>query len=239
MPNNEIADRKFCFVLSEKCLFIHLSNSDDIEFRVEADEIKKLLTGFSITVKHSTEDVAEQIAKQKAIVLTNIITVKYGRYVYPLYHGYTKILKDGKGYVKKSFIIGTGSRIRELSLDLKDKKISRQLNDMVLNQLYDHACRGFKAYQEYDAINMIKEFYQIVENRHNIPEELSKFKHLRDILSHKGPLFKETVNRVKGTFGDDYFVFIEGKYFDYTSYINKRLLYNEALFLMNKAVCYL
>ncbi len=231
---DEIADRKFNFTISEKCEILNLGNSDDVVFYVEDNLGKKLLTGFSITINNSTESVATFNAKQKALILSNFISVKYGKYIRSSLEGFSRVNHHGTLRVTK--LIGMRwSHIRELKLDLKDKTTSSALNDTEKNILYEHASRGIKAAQDEDPVTMIREFYQVIEGK-GIPNYLKKFKYLRHVLSHNGPIHGNTKRNLEQGFKKGYFRFSPKNAFDYTSPQNIERLNEQARCLMYHAL---
>jgi hypothetical protein len=96
--------------------------------------------------------------------------------------------------------------IKELAIDLNDHILSSVFSDQDRNIKYEHAFRGIKAAEEEDPVTMIKEFYQVIENAE--PRHLIKFKFLRHIPSHKGPIHTNTIKDLENGFGKGYFIFM-------------------------------
>ena len=57
---DEITERTFQFTLSQPCEVKYLGSSQEIEFITEEKDGKKFLTGFTITIKDTTESVVRK-----------------------------------------------------------------------------------------------------------------------------------------------------------------------------------
>jgi hypothetical protein len=228
---------RFSFELSDKCIVENLGNSDNIEFRILEEGSKKYVTGFSILMENLSRDVAKYGAMQKATVLSNVISVRYGRYTHAHLIGYNRILKSGKQRVSREFRIRS-KRIRKLDFSLKNEEISSLMDNVELNQLYEHASRGIKADDDEDPVTMIREFYQVIEkkNVNDMATNLRKFKWLRDTLSHNPKFTDRAIKNLKIYFRNNYFVFTPSGHFDYTSPKNIERLKSQARSLMKKAL---
>jgi hypothetical protein len=230
---NEIADRKFDFRLSEECLVGNIRSSQKIKFWVKDNGDKKLLTGFSIIIKGSRESVGIFEANQKAVILSNFLTVKYGKYIRSFFIGFSKLNKQGTQPVTRlqnySWL-----HIRKLNFDFKDSITSDILGDRDKGILYDHASRGIKAAEDQDPVTMVREFYQIIEA--NVPTRLNKFQYLRDVLSHGDQIRDDTKENLEREFGKNYFTFTSKKHFDYTSSRNIERLNEQARYLKNEVL---
>src|ERR671911_1684533 len=98
----DTTDRKFYFSLSERCRINGLKNSNYVEFDIENNNCDHFLKGFWILEKNLAESVARFDATQKALVLSNYISVKYGKYTRPSLMGISKDNKDGTWRVSNS-----------------------------------------------------------------------------------------------------------------------------------------
>jgi len=227
---------RFNFELSTQLSANLLVNSDDIKFCLEVRKAKKNVTGFSVLVRNMRRDPALYYAMQKAITLINFINVKCATNVLPIYRGYNAIMKNREK--PRSESIHRWMHIRDLNLDLNDKRISSLLNNQEHALLYNYASRGIQSYYNQDPVGMIRDFYQIIEKKNwkQLPSDLKKFKWLRDVLSHKGIRADIAISEVKKSFGTDYFDLTPAGYFDYTSSKNIRHLRKAAKSLMKKAL---
>jgi len=217
-------------------LFVNLRDSKDIAFHITTIENKKFLTGFSVDVKDSTEAVARNIANEKAARLSNIISVKSGRYVFETLSGFDAIRKGGPVFISSLLTINSAIK-KELDLDLNDKRISSILGRNTKTALlYDFVSRGIKAAEDQDPVTMIREFHKVIEETKLSSEK--KYRSLRNMVSHRGPLKQETILQVRENFGSDYFHFT-GRYFDINSQKNKERLRNAANRLARKVIQYI
>jgi hypothetical protein len=234
--SKDTADRKFYFSLSERCRINRLKNSNYVEFDIENNNCDYFLKGFWILEKNRVESVGRFDATQKAIVLSNYISVTYGKYTCPSLMGVSEDNKDGTWRVSKS-VRTRYIHIKELDFDLNDPQLSSVFSDQDKNIKYEHASRGIKAAQEEDPVTMIKEFYQVIENSE--PPHLVRFKFLRHILSHKGPIYTSTIKDLGSGFGNGYFTFTLNNDFDYTSPTNIDHLVQQAKILQNEVLAML
>ena len=106
MAQDEVADRVFHFELSEKCIIINLKESNDIKIDTENEGNKRYITGFSVFEKGLPKSVGEFDSTQKATVLSNYISVKYGKFTRPYLTGITETKADGTGWVYKFLKVG-------------------------------------------------------------------------------------------------------------------------------------
>ena len=226
---DEIIERTFHFRLSQACEVIYLGNSQGIEFITEEKGGKKFLTGFRLTIKETTESVAVFSAKQKAINLSNFISVKYWHHVSPIFEGFSRRNKNGTitttAYYKHGW-----RNINDLNFDSNDMTVQHILNDTERNILYEHVSRALKAADNEDPVTIIRELYHVIER--NRPDYLNKFENLRDVLSHKGPIWRSTIQNLEDGFGQGYFTFTPNNDFDYTSPQNIEHLEIQARYLM-------
>jgi hypothetical protein len=97
-----------------------LGNSQDTEFIIENENNNKFLTGFFIITKDASEEVATFNATQKAINLSNFISVRYLHFVRPTFRGLSRLYDDGN-----SEVIGKSKQgwwyINKLDFDSNDK----------------------------------------------------------------------------------------------------------------------
>jgi hypothetical protein len=83
---------------------------------------------------------------------------------------------------------------RRTQFDSNDRTVQRILNDKDRNILYEHVSRALKAADDEDPVTIIRELYHVIEK--NKPSHLDKFESLRDVLSHRGPLFGRVLFRI-------------------------------------------
>jgi hypothetical protein len=89
--------------------------------------------------------------QKKAIVLSNYMSVKYGKFTSPSLTGITETKTDGTSWIYK-FLKSGWSYVKELDFDLSDPTVVSSISDRVQNLLYEHASRGIKAAQEEDPL---------------------------------------------------------------------------------------
>jgi len=210
-----------------------LGNSQEIEFITEKKGGKKFLTGFLLTIKDTTESVAMFNAKQKATNLSNFISVRYWYYVRPIFEGFSRHNKDGTITIIKYSKHGWRN-INDLNFDSNDIIVQGILNDTERNILYEHVSRALKAADDEDPVTIIRESYHVIEK--NRPGHLNKFESLRDVLSHKGPIWKSTIQNLENGFGKGYFTFTPNNDFDYTSPQNIEHLEVQARYLIGEVL---
>jgi hypothetical protein len=155
---DEIIERTFQFTLSQPCEVKYLRNSQQIEFIIEEKGDKKLLTGFLLTIKDTTESVAIFNAKQKAISLSNFISMRYWHYIRPIFEGFSRHNKDGT-IISIKYSKHGWWYIDELNFDSNDRTVQRILNDKERNILYEHVSRALKAADDEDPVTIIRELY--------------------------------------------------------------------------------
>lgn len=214
----------FTFGLTERCPYMSIENSSSIELKTEMDEDKntRYVTGFSMSIKDSSEEEAKNKAERQAKVLTDIISVKRERYVSYYGIGYNMIRPDKTQRVTRDLILKYNI-LKDLEIDLKDNKIASSIkNDLPQNQQFHHASLGLRAseFELYDV--MVREFYQVIEiDKSILPNECAKYEPLRNALSHLGELQMETRQGLEDNFGKDYFELTTRNQFDSTSPKNK------------------
>jgi hypothetical protein len=223
-----MTERKFHFSLTEQCQIKNLENSQEVEFIIENKGNKRFLTGFLINTKDPSEDVATFNATRKAINLSNFIGVRYWHYVRPILEGFSDNQTITK-YSKHGWL-----HINDLNFDSNDRAVVNILNDIEKNILYEHVSRALKAADDEDPVTIIRELYHVVEK--NTPIHLNKFRSLRDVLSHKGPISPRTIQKLENGFGMNYFTFTPNGDFDYTSPENIKRLETEARYLMGQVL---
>jgi hypothetical protein len=228
---------RFGFQLSNGIQANKLVDSHDIQCLLEVREGKKFVVGFSVLIQNMKKVSATYQAKQKAIALANFISVRSRTQTRPIYTGYNIIMKNGRERVRRD-VVFRYKHIKELELDLTDKRIYTLLSNQEQAQLYNYASRGIRGDDEDDYVGMIRDFYQIIEKKDwkRLPADLKEFKWLRDVLSHKGIRTKIAIQEIKNSFGTDYFDLTPAGYFDYTSSKNIQHLRKSAKRLMKKAL---
>ena len=82
-------------------------------------------------------------------------------------------------------------------LELSAKEIRGAEKDSK-QTMYQHFSRSFITLLKYDDYaTVIKEMYQILEDRITFPSSLSKYGYLRNVLSHSGQLREKTLKGVE------------------------------------------
>jgi hypothetical protein len=170
-------------------------NGNDIELHFDTIEKNKLMA-FVIWVSRS--DLQDNtVAYEKAYRLTNLLTLKTGKFVF--HKRPREFVNDTIGQVLKS-IGQTCIKNSLVNLIISDSAIQSLLdNDSLLNQQLAHFCNGIKAFDELNFSEAVKEFYQVIED--NTPSHLAKYKFLRHGLSHDQLYSQETINRIQIDFG--------------------------------------
>jgi hypothetical protein len=119
-------------------------------------------------------------------------------------------------------------------LELDANKINNIENDPK-HSMYHHFAQSFIALLSYnDHATVIRKLYQILEDS-QVPSNLTKYKYLRDALSHGDRLYKSTLSSIEREFGQNYFIFKEGR-IDHDSPVNIRNLRREAWKLMGEVL---
>jgi hypothetical protein len=228
--NQRRFDWIFEFGLTERCPYTSIENSSSIELKTEIDEDKKIryVTGFSIFIQYSSEEMAKNKVERQAKVLTDIISVKRERYVSYYMIGRSMIRPDKTRRVTRELIL-RNNILKELKIDLKENRIASSIkSDLPRNQQFYHASLGLRAseFELYDIA--IREFYQVIEIAKSALPEGARYEHLRHALSHPGKLQKDTIQALQDNFGKDYFDLTIRNQFDSTSPKNKAHLKIEA-----------
>jgi hypothetical protein len=162
--------------------------------------------------------------------LCNLISYKCKKGYIPIYNGYLIKYKNGHSAVRGEASLNIWS---DEDLELDANEITGIDTDPKYS-MYQHFSRSFIALLSYDDnITVIKELHQILEENQLTRPHLTKYKYLRDGLSHGDPLRTSTLNEIKKYFGEKYFVFKNGK-FDYNSPINIHNLRIEAWSFMRE-----
>lgn len=214
----------FSFGLTERCPYTSIENSSSIVLKTEVDKDKNTgyITGFSISIKDSTEEEAKNKAERQAKVLTDIISIKRERYVSYYGIGCNMIRPDKTQRVTRDLIVKYDIR-KDLEIDLKENKVASSIkNDLPQNQQLHHASLGLRAseFELYDV--MVREFYQVIEiDKSVLSNECAKYEPLRHALSHPLELQVDTKQRLEGNFGKDYFELTRRNQFEFTSPKNK------------------
>ena len=233
----------FSFGLTERCPYSCIENSNSIELKTEVDKDKntKYITGFSISIKDSTEDEAKNQAERQAKVLTDVVSVKRERYVSYYGIGYSMIRPDKTQRVTRDLIPKYNILPRDLAIDLKQNRVALSIkNDLPRNQQFHHASLGLRAseFELHDV--MIREFYQVIEiDKGVLPNECAKYEPLRHALSHPLELRANTRQSLENNFGKGYLELTRRNQFDFTSPKNKDHLKTVANGLMRIAMNHL
>jgi len=131
-------------------------NGNDIELHFDTIEKNKLMA-FVIWVSGS--DLQDNtVAYEKAYRLTNLLTLKTGKFVF--HKRPREFVNDTIGQVLKS-IGQTCIKNSLVNLIISDSAIQSLLdNDSLLNQQLAHFCNGIKAFDELNFSEAVKEFHQ-------------------------------------------------------------------------------
>lgn len=155
----------------------------DIEFISDGKNDMEKLIGFVIQIKDSTFTKAREISDVKATRLTNYISLSQNRTFSASIKNHWPDVRDG-GKALGVYSTVTADIIISTDIKFSSENVSLLLNeDSLFNQQIAHYCRGLKAYEDNDAIIMLKEFYQVFEEKW-IKRENPHFKLIRDLLSH-------------------------------------------------------
>jgi hypothetical protein len=169
-------------------------------------------------------DQALSIGRRKARLLCNLISYKCRKGILPNYKGYRLRYTDGRS---PSGTVMPFKVWQDNDLELSAKEIRGAEKDSQ-QSMYQHFSKSFIALLKYDDyVTVIKELYQILEDRNTFPSNLSKYGYLRDALSHGGQLRQRTLKGVEREFGQNYFIF-NTKGFDHDSPINIQNLVRES-----------
>jgi hypothetical protein len=97
----------FEFGLTERCPYKSIENSSSIQLKTQMDDVNKTkyITGFTISIRDSTEDEAEYEVDRQAKVLADIISVKRERYVSYYKLGRSMIRPDKTQRAYKDLVI--------------------------------------------------------------------------------------------------------------------------------------
>lgn len=178
------------FELTEPVIIPGLKgDSGDIKL-VFDDADKDKLIAFRIWV--SGPDLQDNIhAYQKADRLTNLLTLKTGKVVF--HKRPREFASNTIGQELKS-IAKTPTNNTLVNLKISDGAIKSLLdNDSFVNQQLAHFSNGIKA------LEAVKEFYQVVENK--TPSHLTNYKFLRHGLSHDQLHKQDTIDHIQNDFG--------------------------------------
>jgi hypothetical protein len=217
----------FTFGLTERCLYSSIESSSSIELMTESDENQKTryVTGFSISIKASSDEEARNKAERQAKVLTDIMSIKRERYVGYYILGHSMLLSDRpeKTYRVSKELIQRWNILKNLEIDLKENKIASAVkNDLPQNLQFHHASLGLRAaqFELYDI--MIRELYQAIElDKSMLRNECAKYEPVRHALSHPGELQADTRQALEKSFGKDYYEFTKRNQHDPTSPKNR------------------
>jgi hypothetical protein len=168
-------------------------NGDDIQLHFDTADKDKLIA-FVIWV--SGPDLQDNtVTCQKAYRLTNLLTLKSGKFVF---HKRPREFVNGTiGQILKS-IGQTSVKNTLVNLDISDNAIQSSLDkDSLVNQQLAHFANGIKAFDALNFIEAVEEFYQVIED---IPSHL-KYKSLRNGLSHAELDDFNSINDIQNNFG--------------------------------------
>lgn len=172
-------------------------SSEDIELRLDPSD-KKHLIGFTIKLRDLPDETARIIAFQKAKRLINLLSIMTRSFVY---HDQPTVTKIGGGKTERALSFTADAfLVKDFDLDLSQDELSSLLaKNSKLNQQVLHATRGIKASQESDPVDMLKEFYQVIEGEVDFPRR-EQYEYLRNGVSHL-ELDERTINALKNQFG--------------------------------------
>lgn len=179
-------------------------------------------------------DKQDQLIKafQQAYRFTSLISLRTGMYIF---HKRPQKIQNGKLTGGISFTMDA-ILTKLVNLNMNDNDLFELLDDdSKENQQLAHYTAGQRALEDANFSSAIREFYQVVENE-NI-SSLTKYKYLRDGLSHDELHYTTTIQELQNQFN---IACIEnphstlnpkGKYVDITSPIVQNILEKEAKIL--------
>jgi hypothetical protein len=224
IPLPKIDSIEVMFSLSEEVPIHKIDFVDDPKFITIQKNGKEFLTGISFVIPTQDTNQAESLGRSKARLLCNLISYKCKKGTIPIYKSYRLRYSDGSS---PSGTVMQFKVWKDNDLELSGEEIRRFEKDP--NQsMYQHFLQSFIALLKSDNhATVIKELYQILEDRNLHPPNLRKYRYLRHALSHGDPIEEKTLKNIKREFGQDYFVFNK-KRFNYDSPTNIQNLNREA-----------
>lgn len=208
MSVEETDDWVFTFNLSKPIKYIgNINDVPNIKINTHNNEI----TGYTITIKNSSYNVAEEKSKNKANNLANVITIKSGMPVEANLGGYHSIpRKNQLGHVCKTLTLRHGIEGGIKDLDLSDNVISQIVNyTFPHNESYKYLSKAIFHYYNDNPADCIKEGFRIIANHQEFSTSFNEYKALRDLFSHgqtPGNHYKkETIDLFESTFKNDSF----------------------------------
>jgi len=202
---------------------------------IKAEKNPNSIIGFEVFISDSNNEKIEK-AYLEIRRLTNLLSLKLGRYID---HKRPEIFitdKSGKSTGSKSFTIDA-ILVKQIDLDLNNSNLSSIVNDNdpVLNQQLSDAVSGIKAYSDRNYKDAIKNFWLAIENeKHSLAKD---YRSLRDGLSHS-EINNDNVQKVlQDDFGltlkekNDSIKTPKGVYVDANDPTNRAILKEEATVL--------
>jgi hypothetical protein len=210
MSLNDIEDYNdwvFTFNLSTPIEYLgQLKNSPNIKINIDNNHI----LGFTITIKDSLYDKAEEKSRNKANNLAHIITIKSTMPVEAYLKSYHSSIPKGNqqlSKVQKNTRMGFRIDGAVKDLDLNDRLISDITNSTFPDNLsYDHLSKAILHNYYNNAADCIKEGFRIIANCPSFSDSFNEYKSLRDFFSHSqtpGHHYqKDTMDLFDSTFKD-------------------------------------
>lgn len=170
-------------------------NGDDIELVFDTTNKDKLIAFRILVLGPDLQD--NIFAYQKAYRLTNLLTLKTGKFIFherPVGFASNEIGQEAKSIgqppIKNTLV----------NLDITDPSLQSKLdNDSRINLQLAHFSNGIKAFEAANFGEAIKEFYQVIE--YDTPQHLEKYKSLRHGLSHAELSNPNTISDINNDFG--------------------------------------
>lgn len=183
MSLNDIDNWVFTFNLSIPIEYLGIINdSPNIKININ----NKRITGFTITIKDTYCDVAEEKSRNKANNLSHIITIKSGMPVEAYLRSYHSIPQGNQlSKVQKNTRMGYQIDGAVQDLDLNDWLITEITNyTFPYNLSYEHLSKAIFHNYNNNPADCIKEGFKIIANRPSFSDSFNEYKSLRDFFSH-------------------------------------------------------
>ena len=215
--------------------YITIQNSKSIELQTETDPNGDWIIGFTVFLKGVIEAEVLTEADRQAKHLADILAVKRGIFVTCHQSGYTK--KTASGWTTTAAFTSSYRIHAHVQIDLRDPKIAALIaTESDTTQQLHHYNLALRAEGLGQYEGMITELFKVIEKEKTIPA-WSKYKALRDALSHQKPV-PHAKSNIDLNFGLGYFDFIVNDEFDHNSPKNMRNLRAEALALQSIITSY-
>jgi hypothetical protein len=178
-------DWVFTFNLSTPIEYLgQINDSPNIKININNNHI----TGFTITIKDSLYDKAEEKSRNKAINLSYIITIKSTMPVEAYLKSYHSRIPKGNqqlSIVQKNTRNGFQIDGAISDLDLNDSLITDITNSAFPDNLsYEHLSKAIFHNYNNNPSDCIKEGFKIVANNPSFSDSFNEYKSLRDFFSH-------------------------------------------------------